>query len=83
MSMDVMLPVNGHLFSADALQKYAKEATDAHPGKSNILKGAVDSTGAHVVLVIGTNDGNLKIETAYAHDWQGNNTFGVGGSFAW
>lgn len=81
--MDVLLPIGGHLFSVDALKRAAADAAAEHPGKNNVLKGTVDADGANVVLAMKSEDGHWTMQAAFSHDWQGKNTFGVGGSYAW
>ncbi len=80
---DLLIPIGAHFFTPDALQKVVATAEADHPGKANVLAGTVDSTGASVVLAMGSADGNWKIRTAFSHDWQNGNTFGATGSIAW
>ena len=81
--MNLLLPVGGHLFTPEALQKAAAEAMADHPGAERVLKGTVDANGISTVLVIGAKDGHVKVSTAFSHDWQGHNMFGASGSIAW
>lgn len=83
MLSSLLIPVGTHLFSGAALEKAAAEAQAAHPEAKRIFKGAVDDKGISTVLVFGSDDGRRKLSAAYAHDWQGDNTFGASGSFAW
>jgi len=81
--MSVLIPVGEHLFASTALQKYVEEAAAAlKPGSAGVVKAAVDADGVKVVLVLATNQTNLKLVTAVAHDWTGDTTFSVGGSFS-
>lgn len=83
--MPLLIPVGGHLFTPDVLSKAVAEAEAAHPGKSNILKGAVDSNGLAVVLVLGADSDrvNWNVHTAFTKDVSGSYAFGAGGSIAW
>ena len=81
---DLLLPVGPHFFTPDALQAAATAAVANLPaGHTNVVTGAVDSNGAKVILVLGSKDGAWKVQTAFAHDWTGNNTFGAAGSYSW
>lgn len=83
---DLLIPVglgSNHFFTPDALQKAVASAEADHPGKSNILKGTVDSNGAQVVLVMASQDGKWKLQTAFSKDWQGHSSLGASGSIAW
>lgn len=79
----LLIPVGTHLFSAEALAKAAAEAQAEHPEAKRIFKGSVDEKGISTVLVFGSDDGRMKVSTAFSHGWQGDNTFGASGSFAW
>ena len=85
----VLVPVpslagSTHFFDADALKAIVQKATTDLPnGHKNVVAGTVDSTGANVALVMSSADGAWKVQTAFAHDWQGNNTFGASGSYSW
>lgn len=82
---DLLIPVGGtsHFFTPDALSKAVTEAEVDHPGKANVLKGAVDSNGVNVVLALGSQDGKWKVATAFSKDWKGSQSFGATGSIAW
>ncbi len=78
---EILIPIGGHIFSASALQTYADDAArEIVPGHTNILKAGVDAEGVKVVLVMTAKQGTVKIQTAFAHDWTGNTSFGAGGS---
>ena len=81
---DLLLPVGPHFFTPDALRTAVNAATlDLPAGHTNVLAGTVDSLGAKVVLVVGSKDGAWRIQSAFAHDWTGHNTFGAAGSYSW
>lgn len=80
---DVLVPVNGHLFSAAALQQYADEAaSDLPPEKRGILKFGLDADGVKVAIVFTLKEGALKLHTAFAVDLSGHPSVGVGGSIS-
>jgi hypothetical protein len=81
---DILLPTGGgHFFTPDALAKAITAAEANHPGKANVLQGAVDADGVKVVLVLGSQDGRWKVATSFAKDWTGSQAFGATGSVAW
>ena len=83
-SPHLLIPVGSHFFTPDALQSAVKAATDAeNNGHTNALAGTVDSSGTKVALILGSKDGNWKLQTAFAHDWDGANSFGAKGSYSW
>ena len=79
----ILIPVANHFFSPDALKSAVADAIKDHPGKNNVLKGTVDSTGAQVVLGLSGVNGNWTVQTAFKKDWQGSYSFGASGSVAW
>jgi len=80
---DLLIPIGAHFFTPEALRKVVAAAEIDHPGKANVLAGTVDSNGTQVVLGLGAADGSWKVAAAFAHEWQGSNTFGATGSIAW
>lgn len=79
----ILVPLGTHFFSPEALQKAAAEAQADHPGKTKVLKGAVDSNGQQVVLALGNKEGTWKFSTAFSHDNASGFGLGAAGSVAW
>lgn len=81
----ISLPVGGHFFTPEALQKAVTEATaNLPPDKKNVLIGTVDASGAKVALVMKSQDNAWQIRTAFAHDWAtGDNSLGASVVHTW
>lgn len=79
----LLIPVANHFFTPEALKTAVDKALADHPGKANVLKGTVDSTGAQVVLALSGAGGNWTIQTAFGKNWDGSVAFGASGSIAW
>jgi hypothetical protein len=80
---DVLVPVNGHLFSASALQQYADDAArEIAPLKRGLVKFGLDANGAHVLLIFTLKEGAVKLHTAVAVDRAGHPSVGAGGSIS-
>jgi hypothetical protein len=72
---DVLTPVGTHFFSPDQLQAALARTIpetdmDGHRGAA---AAAIDADGVKVALVFTNSGGTLRIRTAYAHDWSGDN----------
>jgi hypothetical protein len=65
----------------------AKVVADTLPpdgsAKNRVVVGTVDQNGAQVVASFKWRDGKWQLRGAAHHDWNGDNTVGVGGSFTW
>lgn len=78
-----MISLSGYPFHTAALARAVDQATQAiAPGDQWLLQAAVDAAGVRVFLVFSREDGDLKFETAFQHDWSGSNRFAVSGSYS-
>lgn len=83
MSPTTLVPIANHLFSPEKLKAAMADFQKENPGKQSGLKGSVDSNGVNVALVLGSEDGKLKVITSFSKDWTGSVAFGAAGSIAW
>jgi hypothetical protein len=69
---DLLVPVSGHLFSPESLQRALDRTIDQLPSGASIgIGGAVDTHGATVALLFQSKDGHWQAKAAVEHDWTG------------
>ena len=74
---DPSIAIGAHIFSPDALARaLAAVPQSSDPTHPNALVGTVDSTGAKVALVMKFSD-SWEVQTAFEHDWTGDNSVGA------
>lgn len=70
----VLVPINNHMFSPDALQKALDKAIpkmDLQPGQQGGAIAAIDSEGIKVALVFTSKDSHWRVRGAFERDWSG------------
>lgn len=76
--MDLAIPISGHLFTTEALQKALDAAaSQVTPDTSHVIVGSLDASGAKAAVVFGSADGKWQAQAAYAHTWAGDDQVGA------
>lgn len=72
------------IFSQDQLAQIVKDSLVNVPaGHTNAVVATVDQSGVKIVAGFSLHDDRWRIEGAYAHDWDGEDTAGAKVILSW